>query len=109
MPRPDIWKAREEGNRSVLDTASLEEVAAAMFSLCDWCDSPPFVDFDKLMSIGMWVAHAGHESADETVVEWFAVNPTAHRLDIVQRAAVLHGSVRFRSARTKTLLAREQR
>jgi hypothetical protein len=50
---------------------SLEEVAAAMFSLCDWCDSPPFVDFDKLMSIGMWV--------------------------------------RFRSARTKTLLAREQR
>jgi hypothetical protein len=89
MAEVNIWEVRQNGDRDAIKNASSEEIAAAVVSLCDRCEALRAIDFDRLMSIGIWLASGGHESADEIVIRWLANKTTAHRLDIA--AALLTG------------------
>jgi hypothetical protein len=65
------------------------EIEPLLIALLEQYDQSSYVDFDRLMSVGLRLARSGHDAADAAAVAWLALQPSARRLDIV--AALLCG------------------
>lgn len=70
----------------LLTSAEIEQL---LMALLEQYDQSSYVDFDRLMSVGLRLARSGHDAADAAAVAWLALQPSARRLDIA--AALLCG------------------
>jgi hypothetical protein len=84
-----------EALRSI-QASDIGDFLRSMMSVVEQESTPP--DADKLMSLGVTLAKAGHEASDRDALEWLNAKPSARRVDIV--AAFLNGlwQIPFRSA-----------
>jgi hypothetical protein len=84
-----------EGLRSI-QASDIGDFLRSMMSAVEEESTPP--NADKLISLGVTLAKAGHESSDRDALEWLNGKPSSRRVGIV--AAFLNGlwQIPFRSA-----------
>ena len=82
MPTIDLDKLKTRGDRATVQSARTEDVRAALVAYFANVETE-FIDFDKIQSMGRFIATTGHDTIDTAAVGWLGERVTPARLDVV--------------------------